>query len=587
MKKLYFLFFTFLICGFSFGQTVFINEIHYDNAGTDADEGVEIAGPAGTDLTGWTIEKYNGSNNLSYGTENLSGSIPDEGSGYGAVWFPITGLQNGSPDAIALVDDMAAVIQFLSYEGVITAGDGPANGMTSTDIGVAETSSTPLGNSLQLTGTGTEYQHFSWSAEIASSHDLINAGQTFGTPVPTLALVDAPTSGSSMTVGPEDLSGSLEFAVTNFTLSGDAGGGVSDGSGDGYIWWYIYDNTDTNNPILHDDGLVFDPILPVTFATLLSDKQYFLSALLLDNSGAPLGNPEATYYLTANTLGYNIVSDITALRAHVDANGEGLYYEITGASLVTHTDSYQNRQWIQETNTSGILIYDPDAISSTYTAGDIVTGLKGQTSDVNGVLALVPAIDAGIVQSSGNPITPQLVTISDFNSNYEDYESEIVELQNVTFDEADGVATFATGTNYHVTDAGLNTVVMRTDYFTADYILTTIPTSNVTSLIAVAGEFNTTPQIYARSLSDMTLTNGSFESIEFNLYPNPTSLGYINISSKNQSAMKIGVYDILGKQVISETVTNNRLDVSKLNTGIYVMKISQDDATATKKLVIK
>jgi hypothetical protein len=38
-----------------------INEIHYDNVGTDAGEAVEIAGPAGTDLSGWKIVRYNGS----------------------------------------------------------------------------------------------------------------------------------------------------------------------------------------------------------------------------------------------------------------------------------------------------------------------------------------------------------------------------------------------------------------------------------------------------------------------------------------------------------------------------------------------
>ena len=32
--------------------SVFINEIHYDNASTDAGEAIEVAGPAGTDLTG-------------------------------------------------------------------------------------------------------------------------------------------------------------------------------------------------------------------------------------------------------------------------------------------------------------------------------------------------------------------------------------------------------------------------------------------------------------------------------------------------------------------------------------------------------
>ena len=32
--------------------TVFINEIHYDNTGTDQGESIEVAGPAGTDLLG-------------------------------------------------------------------------------------------------------------------------------------------------------------------------------------------------------------------------------------------------------------------------------------------------------------------------------------------------------------------------------------------------------------------------------------------------------------------------------------------------------------------------------------------------------
>lgn len=41
-------------------------------------------------------------------------------------------------------------MQFLSYEGSFTAVDGPAIGLTSTDIGVAETNTTPVGQSLQL-----------------------------------------------------------------------------------------------------------------------------------------------------------------------------------------------------------------------------------------------------------------------------------------------------------------------------------------------------------------------------------------------------------------------------------------------------
>ncbi|KAA3636123.1 MAG: hypothetical protein DWP92_10010, partial [Armatimonadetes bacterium] len=57
------------------GVPVFINEIHYDNVGTDTGEFVEVAGTAGTDLAGWTIALYNGSNGTVYNTINLSGVI--------------------------------------------------------------------------------------------------------------------------------------------------------------------------------------------------------------------------------------------------------------------------------------------------------------------------------------------------------------------------------------------------------------------------------------------------------------------------------------------------------------------------------
>ena len=84
-----------------------------------------------------------------------------------------------------------------------------------------------------------------------------------------------------------------------------------------------------------------------------------------------------------------------------------------------------------------------------------------------------------------------------------------------------------------------------------------------------------------------TLSSDKFETISFSVYPNPTSLNYVNIKSRSSDKMNVSVFDILGKQVIKKIVTNNRLDISQLNTGLYLMKVSQGDATTTKKLVIK
>jgi len=84
-----------------------------------------------------------------------------------------------------------------------------------------------------------------------------------------------------------------------------------------------------------------------------------------------------------------------------------------------------------------------------------------------------------------------------------------------------------------------------------------------------------------------TLSSSQFETNNFKIYPNPTNLGYVNIVSKNNAKIDVSVFDLLGKQVIKETLNNNRLNTSKLNAGVYIIKVVQDNATITKKLVIK
>lgn len=155
-----------------------INEFHYDNAGTDTGEFIEIAGPAGLDLSSYSIELYNGSSGDTYGLPiNLSGVIPNLSNGIGTISFSISPIQNGAPDGFALIDS-GTVLYFLSYEGTFTATTGTAAGMTSVDIGVTESGSDPSGLSLQLTGTGNHYSHFIWSGPSAESPGNINSGQT-------------------------------------------------------------------------------------------------------------------------------------------------------------------------------------------------------------------------------------------------------------------------------------------------------------------------------------------------------------------------------------------------------------------------
>ncbi|MGI9605700.1 MAG: ExeM/NucH family extracellular endonuclease, partial [Acidimicrobiales bacterium] len=217
------------------GHTVFINELHYDNTSTDVGEFFEVAGPAGTDLTGWTVVLYNGNGGGTYNTIGLSGTIPDESGGFGAISFglPTNGLQNGSPDGLALVDDGAAVIEFLSYEGSILATNGPANGTTSTDIGVSESSGTSIGDSLQRTGTALEADDFTWTGPSMESPGDLNDGQVFGEPPEPEPLCD--TAAEDLTLISEVQGSGFESPLDGVVVTVRAVVTLADSDLDGYF----------------------------------------------------------------------------------------------------------------------------------------------------------------------------------------------------------------------------------------------------------------------------------------------------------------------------------------------------------------
>jgi hypothetical protein len=178
MKKHYLSWVAIAVTNICLAQTIFINEIHYENTGGDFNEGIEIAGPEGTDLVGYQIRLYNSSGSLYSTILYLSGIIPNQQNNMGTLWFSREGIQNGPSDGIALVDNLGNVIQFLSYGGIVTANEGPANGMTSTDIGVIEDETTPSSYSLQLIGSGSNYSDFTWIGPIENTRGLPNNNQT-------------------------------------------------------------------------------------------------------------------------------------------------------------------------------------------------------------------------------------------------------------------------------------------------------------------------------------------------------------------------------------------------------------------------
>lgn len=70
------------------------------------------------------------------------------------------------------------------------------------------------------------------------------------------------------------------------------------------------------------------------------------------------------------------------------------------------------------------------------------------------------------------------------------------------------------------------------------------------------------------------------------IYPNPTNSGKIYVTSKNASEKKIEVFDVLGKKVLETLTASKEISVSNLSPGVYIIKVREGEASATRKLIV-
>lgn len=98
--------------------------------------------------------------------------------------------------------------------------------------------------------------------------------------------------------------------------------------------------------------------------------------------------------------------------------------------------------------------------------------------------------------------------------------------------------------------------------------------------------FTQSPMVidYVRVYQNTSLSVGDLKNDGFKIYPNPAK-DMINISSKI-SIEKTQLFDILGQKVL-ETSSETQLNVEGLSSGIYLLKLFNNNTTTIKKIVIK
>lgn len=96
--------------------------------------------------------------------------------------------------------------------------------------------------------------------------------------------------------------------------------------------------------------------------------------------------------------------------------------------------------------------------------------------------------------------------------------------------------------------------------------------------------------IYSVNAQDTKQLPKSQESTSIeglSLYPNPVTSGKVSISTKNDANKDITIFDLLGKRIFQSQLTSRELNISNLSPGVYIIKIIEDGATATRKLIVR
>ncbi|GAB4343195.1 MAG: hypothetical protein Kow0037_31140 [Calditrichia bacterium] len=423
-----------------YGQNIWINEFHYDNAGTDEGEFVEIVVPSTfTELASVTFTLYNGSGGVpydSYTLDTFTKGASQNGFDFYYKEFPSNGIQNG-PDGFAL-DYNGTVLQFISYEGSFAATDGPASGQTSVDIGVSETGSTPAGFSLFLVGSGTQYSDFTWSGPDAETKGDINSGQSFGsgTPLSVSNLTPqytVPPSGSTMDVSCDITGGTPPYVpVIKYTVEGvpQADISMSPVAGDTY----------TGTIPAQADAAAVEYYVQVT-----------------DAGG------RATATSSTNKVFWGVTPIGGKLR-NTNADGslvyEGYNVRVTGVATVgSGTFNTSALETFVQDATGGICIYE-SAGTNTMTLGNSYT-VTGTLTNFRGKAEIL--LESQIDNGAGILPQPLVMTIAQLLVNPENYEGMLIGIQHLS--KTDGIWPSAgSDANLTVTDdGGATTLTFRID----------------------------------------------------------------------------------------------------------------------------
>jgi len=92
--------------------------------------------------------------------------------------------------------------------------------------------------------------------------------------------------------------------------------------------------------------------------------------------------------------------------------------------------------------------------------------------------------------------------------------------------------------------------------------------------------------IYAQDTIDINNLH-SDEIAGFKLYPNPATADVVYVITDKNNLKDVRVYDVFGELVLTDRLSTKAMNISKLSPGVYVVQVTENGKSITRKLVVK
>ncbi len=99
------------------------------------------------------------------------------------------------------------------------------------------------------------------------------------------------------------------------------------------------------------------------------------------------------------------------------------------------------------------------------------------------------------------------------------------------------------------------------------------------------GTFSIDDVAISGNVTTLSTSKNSITGLE--IYPNPVTGNILNIETAANGTKSVAIFDVLGKQVLNVSTDTTTVNVGNLNAGVYIVKITEEGKTATRKLVVR